>query len=157
MASGIFKRFSCSSQEEHVLKHIRRLRQQSKWSCSSQEEHVLKRGKQEILNIKTSCSSQEEHVLKPEAKSAFMEQRELLLARGACIETVLGMEEVAYRLRLLLARGACIETCLRRSPQWSQSCSSQEEHVLKLFGTSTGRLTLSSCSSQEEHVLKHLT
>ena len=61
---GYVGNFSCSSQEEHVLKHELYHAYQRRKCCSSQEEHVLKR-KSEIRRCKTCrCSSQEEHVLK---------------------------------------------------------------------------------------------
>ena len=124
------------------------------------------------------CSSQEEHVLKlnsnPNAPAANL----LLLARGACIETVFGNDRQHLAL-LLLARGACIETlnCSLFMTTMT-SCSSQEEHVLKPFawaesgelnelllargacietGVETREFSAEiSCSSQEEHVLKLL-
>ncbi len=55
-----------------------------------------------------SCSSQEEHVLK----------------------RILVQEEYE-KILLLLARGACIETIQTPSFAPANSCSSQEEHVLK--------------------------
>ena len=56
--------------------------------------------------------------------------------------------------KLLLARGACIETYLRAQiNEKNKSCSSQEEHVLKLREMPE-RTKKRCCSSQEEHVLK---
>ena len=76
----------------------------------------------------------------------------LLLARGACIETVMFRRWGAEN-SLLLARGACIETRKPSNPAFRSSCSSQEEHVLKHVRQMHLQLLL-GCSSQEEHVLK---
>ena len=76
----------------------------------------------------------------------------LLLARGACIETV-SPNIACVNAMLLLARGACIETAYFSAISFLLSCSSQEEHVLKQG--CAGRVVLrAGCSSQEEHVLK---
>ena len=101
-----------------------------------------------------SCSSQEEHVLKPDDGLIFYAPLQLLLARGACIEThetyelhyvtklllargacieTLSLPRSSTLTVLLLARGACIETTLRLLKKWTCGCSSQEEHVLKLL------------------------
>ena len=80
--------------------------------CTSQEEHVLKPVSGALQDVDVGCSSQEEHVLKLNPADPLIGVVELLLARGACIET----SKSSCRLlttRLLLARGACIETCLR--------------------------------------------
>ena len=58
-------RKSCSSQEEHVLKHYIIMIDTMILSCSSQEEHVLKPCSGFLQLERGSCSSQEEHVLKP--------------------------------------------------------------------------------------------
>ena len=55
------------------------------------------------------CSSQEEQVLKRLRARARPRPVELLLARGACIETGEGVYDSDFAV-LLLARGACIET-----------------------------------------------
>ena len=101
---------SCSSQEEHVLKlqiHQREIHHPllllargacietssspdaptPEPSCSSQEEHVLKLLIRLTVQPLVSCSSQEEHVLKRRSASVGAKRLELLLARGACIET----------------------------------------------------------------------
>ena len=84
---------------------------------------------------------------------AKFQEMPLLLARGACIETPVRFTSW-NAAKLLLARGACIETHsstgLRRR---RMSCSSQEEHVLKLSVCVVPDGD-EGCSSQEEHVLK---
>ena len=59
--------------------------------------------------FRDSCSSQEEHVLKHRPDAELLEAVKLLLARGACIETLAPYTLIRLRV-LLLARGACIET-----------------------------------------------
>ena len=84
--------------------------------------------------IAGSCSSQEEHVLKLLQRCCHSVSKQLLLARGACIETNLFDQAWKISKELLLARGACIETLNRCiTLQMTVGCSSQEEHVLKLF------------------------
>ena len=169
--------YRCSSQEEHVLKHSSPYYFYLLHSCSSQEEHVLKqfRSSNSLLwnavaprkrsmywnfkqlikcLIKTCCSSQEEHVLKQRRSQIQTAKFLLLLARGACIETM-----ICHRHYL-----KCRVAPRKRSMYWNcfvivvmkseQCCSSQEEHVLKL-GWSVSPCFHFCCSSQEEHVLKH--
>ena len=78
-------------------------------SCSSQEEHVLKLYEKHEAVGELRCSSQEEHVLKLIVILTRDQIPVLLLARGACIETICKRKVLKTQL-LLLARGACIET-----------------------------------------------
>ena len=81
------ERLRCSSQEEHVLKPDPPPSPRRTSCCSSQEEHVLKQIMNDVTKISPCCSSQEEHVLKQSIHQAGAQSNQLLLARGACIET----------------------------------------------------------------------
>ena len=145
------KKKSCSSQEEHVLKRPLSESDLVPVSCSSQEEHVLKRNTLIIIVRRVSCSSQEEHVLKLKTTSGGKEIP-LLLARGACIETVTSVAVLPSSV-LLLARGACIETASKSTANGKPMLLLARGACIETNNFIVVNKTL-SCSSQEEHVLK---
>ena len=105
----------CSSQEEHVLKLMQRGELGTKLCCSSQEEHVLKPRKPGFLRLMPRCSSQEEHVLKQQEgrpdggdRGCSSQEEHVLKLNLATL--------ILHRLQLLLARGACIETITQHDP-----------------------------------------
>ena len=101
--------------------------------CSSQEEQVLKPADAPAAKLTChGCSSQEEQVLKQPVAKLRCRIAQLLLARGAGIET-LRLFRTGNGTKLLLARGAGIETVSERSLYPRFCCSSQEEQVLKLI------------------------
>ena len=107
------------------------------------------------LAMSLGCSSQEEHVLKLASIASIGRGEQLLLARGACIETR-NAETNSNSLQLLLARGACIETYPRTRGIRKNLLLLARGACIETYTPLIAFSRASSCSSQEEHVLKRL-